>query len=192
MLALACASAGVALAGGIIAARADPPVSAAGQLGLVGDSASSDLPAAVVAAEGAMPDPDSMGGAVEAKARLVRPDLPGSHGRIYAFPTTKGDVCFVVTEGTDPGACVDRFSRSSSGSPVGVVVYWTRGMPLTVAGIAPPGVVGVDAVIDGQTYQASLVKSGFYVRSPDLTGTAKVTAVIVHYRDGTTLTRPVD
>jgi hypothetical protein len=190
LIALATLAAAVAVTAGILLATAHARSypTAVGQLALFQGPGDAALPDAVSEAIKYMPTPDT-GDAVPGKARLLRGHLNASGAAIYAFPTTKGAVCFVVTEGTTPGTCVNRFDRSAKGIPVAAMSYWTQGSPLTVAGIMPPGVTGVTLKMNGRSFRASASGRTFYAQTDDFTGQGDVEALVVQYADGSTLTR---
>lgn len=148
---------------------------------------SAQIPADV-RAMAALPSPDQNGVAIMSKIRPVRDDLGPAGSTIYAFPTTKGQVCFVLTGG--PASCMPRFDHGSNGASY--LSFNQAGAPLTVFGLTAPDVVGVDVVVAGTSHPATLGGRAYYYRATDMSvAYTDITALVIRFRDGTSATKQV-
>lgn len=133
-----------------------------------------DLPAdarseveAVLAASESV-DASLQPGAANGGSRLLLADLGEAHASLFAFRTTKGNVCMVFTAGYGSGGCFARFSHD-------VPVAWDvrdvdevgGGLPAIVSGIAPDDVSSVGVRVGDRLIPALLKNNGFFLELPD-------------------------
>ena len=105
------------------------------------------------------------GGVVEGQTRRLAAGLGRNRVGIFAFPTTGGAICFVVSERTYAATCVDSFSRAAAN--VRPIVYSGEDAPVTVAGLATDGVRSVAVIVDGTAEDAALRGNAFYWQAED-------------------------
>jgi hypothetical protein len=119
-------------------------------------------------------------------SRQLLADVGSWHGSIYAAPTERGNVCYLVTGG--PETCPARFSQAS---PVDVMVFDRdevgRGSPAAVAGLVPNDVAGITVVVDGVGHPARIDDNAYFYELEDATASSPE-SLLVRYRDGTSLT----
>jgi hypothetical protein len=122
-------------------------------------------------------------------SRRLLADVGSWHGAIYAAPTERGNVCYLVTGG--PETCPAGFSQMS---PVDVMVFdrdeLRRGSPAAVAGLAPNDVAGVTVVVEGTGHPARIDNNAYFYELYDPTA-GSPESLVIRYRDGTSLTMPL-
>lgn len=111
-----------------------------------------------------VPDELLPGHVDEQDAHLLLSDLGSSGASLYAMPTSKGQVCWVITNG--PASCVDAFDADM---PAGWAVYDIDGVgvgqPAAVTGLVPDEVETVGVVVNGISRNATVANNGFYYES---------------------------
>jgi hypothetical protein len=121
------------------------------------------------------------------KVRLVLSGVGQGDLSLYAFPTDKGQACFLVPDGG--ATCVQEFTQSQ---PVGLIIFdrdaLDAGEPTVVAGLVPDNVTGVEVLVGGVRHLAVLANNGYL---HELDAGAWPQAIIVGYKDGTTRTMQV-
>ena len=178
-----------------IDARGAVPVANALRIFSGSPSTGDRLPAAVAAsfaalvAGAATVDEDLRPGVPRlAAARLLLSGLGADSSAFYAAPTSKGQVCLVVTHG--PEGCTDRLPDHG--------VTWGEfdpdrlgsGDPIAVYGLAANDVVRVEVALGTRTERARLANNAFFFQpaTPDAAGP---TALIVTHRDGSAHRIPI-
>lgn len=122
------------------------------------------------------------------RGRLLLSNV-GTTGRdVYAFPTTRGRVCVVVSAFS--AGCVHAFTREH---PVDVSVgdpdQAGIGESVIVAGIAPNEVVKVVVLADDGAHRAQVRNNAFFYQLADNAVTVgAVNGLVVGFRDGTSTT----
>lgn len=122
------------------------------------------------------------GALVTGDSRLLLSGLGAQRARFYAFPTSKGGVCYVITAG--PASCAREVSRSSP-----VVGQYDpdrvgAGTPMALYGLLPNEAVGVDIVVAGEARRAVVGRNAFFYQlSPS--DPAGASAIVIKFRDGT-------
>ena len=149
------------------------------------------VPPVVAAEERSLPDSANLGEAVAGETRLLRSGLGKNRVRIYAFPTTKGGVCTVVTEATTIATCVPKFFPHQGYT--GWSLYSGPSTPQTIAGIAADSVTAVEVVVNSRRVDADLKGNSFFWQSEDPALERKaVTALVVQQADGRVHTENLD
>lgn len=123
-----------------------------------------------------------------AKARTLLTNTLSWGGTIYAAPSSTGETCYFVDGG--PASCVAAFTQAD---PVAFTKFdrdGPGGTPVTIAGLAPDDVTGIDVEAGGATYQAALANNAFFFELPAGTNAA-VSGLTIHYADGTSLQQPL-
>jgi hypothetical protein len=119
-------------------------------------------------------------------SRLLLADVGSWHGSIYAAPTERGNVCYLVTSG--PETCPAGFTQAF---PVDVMVFDRdevgRGSPAAVAGLVPNDVAGVTVMVDGAGHPARIDNNAYFYELGDATAVSPE-SLVIRYRDGTSLT----
>jgi hypothetical protein len=114
-------------------------------------------------------------------SRLLLSDLGSDNAGFWAYPTGKGWVCQVVSFA---GGCVDDFSHFEGRVSVGVAQAQS-GDPVSVFGLAPNDVTGVEVVLDGVAHPAMFGNNAYFYESPGPGNCGEsVEGLIVHYADG--------
>ena len=186
---------GIAAAIGTVAAAAvfaaSPPpskgndiVSSYGALAR-GRTSNDALPAAIsrgIAAMNAQPPAvdDSLyeGRELGAESRLLLRGVGHNRLDIYAYPTSKGRVCFTTSRGG--GGCVDREHQFTWGAFVPGAS--SPDQTLQLIGLVPNDVTSVTVVRDGKAAAATVANNAFFWESPYLGTTPD--KLIVGHRDG--------
>jgi hypothetical protein len=161
--------------------RTNDPGSAAAQLGVlqngpVAKSAPADVSAGLSSAS-----------ANTAAVRLLGADADGSGLDLYASGRSNGGACNALSspKGGVGTQCVDDLPAG------GVTIEASDATGWTVYGFAADNVVGVDVLLAGKAEPATMLRNA-YVADLGAGSLNDVTAVIVHYADGTTGTVPND
>jgi hypothetical protein len=119
-------------------------------------------------------------------SRLLLADVGSWHGAIYAAPTERGNVCYLVTGG--PETCPSGFTQAF---PVDVMVFDRdevgRGNPAAVAGLVPDDVAAVTVVVEGAGHPARLDGNAYFYELDDPLAVSPQ-SLLIRYRDGTSLT----
>ena len=134
------------------------------------------------------------------KGRLLLSNLGPKHRSIYVFPTTKGEVCFVIT-GRGPArirgglgsGCKKAFLVGEPVSIDGGSLSFPpmSGPPAELAGLTKDGVKRVQVVIHGTPHNAILGHDAWYYRFPNNhTPATAAKQLIVTLKDGSTKTVP--
>ena len=131
------------------------------------------------------------GAVVDGQTRRLAAGLGRNRVGIFAFPTTGGAICFVVSEQTYAATCVDSFRRSAAN--VRPLIYAGEGAPVTVAGLARNGVRSVKVLVRGAPEDAAIRGNAFYWQSREAGVTrGDVDALHVRQADGEVLTVNLD
>ena len=144
--------------------------------------------AASLAGGSELPDAVRNGTLDLANAKLLLADVGSTHSNLYAFPTSKERVCYVLTAG--PEGCLV-FTREI---PVGISMFdadgFDAGTPTTILGLVPNNVVDVEVRIGGQTYGATFGNNAYFFEPPSTT--LEPEGLRVTFRSGrvTTITLP--
>jgi hypothetical protein len=135
-----------------------------------GDRLPAQLQQAVVAMN-ANPAPVSAdlyeGQQLPAQSRLLLGNLGGSNAGIWAYPTTKGRVCFLTTIGG--GGCV------TAADPSAWAIAVNPAGRLAVYGLIPNAVRSVEVVVDGTSVPATIGQNAFFYEQQTLTDTPTAT-----------------
>lgn len=122
-------------------------------------------------------------------SRLLLADVGWWHGAIYAAPTERGNVCYLVTGG--PETCPTGFTQAS---PVDTMIFDRdevgRGHPAAVAGLVPDDVSSVTVVVGGVGHPARMGDNAYFYELADPAASSPE-SLLVRYRDGTSLTVPL-
>lgn len=169
-------------------AATPPLVAAAGAMSVFAEprTAADQLPSSLDSFLATLKEPvaESLrpGGADASRSHRLLADLGSDHGDVYALPTDKGGVCFVLTSGPY-GGCVDSFGGEA---PIPVVVVDPdqddTGQPSEVFGVAPDSAVSIDVIEAGSAHPAQLKNNAYFDQLSNPTD--YVQAVVVNYRDG--------
>lgn len=116
------------------------------------------------------------------ESRLLLSDLGPNRAKLYAVPTSKGEVCTLLT-GRGPG-CQERFGTYPVGWSLFDPDVAGAGEPFTVYGITRDDVTKVEVVVNEAASRAKLNNNGFYYRLSD--AAAFPSRLIVSFRDGHT------
>ena len=123
------------------------------------------------------------GDSVISESRLLLSHVGSWGASLYAWPTTKGRVCYVLT-----GAAATCEGDFTEAHPFGSGFFdrdeLGSGEPGGVLGLVPDDVVSVDIVTASETYSTQVVNNALFFQLPDSTIVAP-TALIAHYSDGT-------
>lgn len=130
-----------------------------------------------------MPEQVQNGAMRLAEGRLLLSGLGTTNARLYAMPTTKGRVCYVLTGG--PASCAGAFAADR---PVGIVRFdpdaLDSGLPMSVFGLTANNVRAVDIVVAGVTYRAQLANNAYFFEVP--TAGSQPESLRVTFRSGKT------
>lgn len=122
-------------------------------------------------------------------SRLLLADVGSWHGAIYAAPTERGNVCYLVTGG--PETCPIRFTQAF---PVDAMVFDRdevgRGHPAVVAGLVPNDAAAVTVVVEGVGHRARIGDNAFFYELENPLAPSPQ-ALVIRYRDGTSLEMPL-
>jgi hypothetical protein len=141
--------------------------------------ADAELPEVVRAAQANHSGP---GEVIPGQTRRLADGLGVSRVGVYAFPTTGGHVCFVVSEGTYAATCVDSLERALGN--VQWLNYSGEGMPQTIAGIASDSVNDVKVVVNGEAQTATLSRNSFFWQGAPAVTRDDIDALLVRQSDG--------
>lgn len=162
---------------------------------------SGPVPASIVAAVTRLAKPfPALGRVRTRKGRLLLSKLGPRHRAIYVFPTTTGQVCFVITgrglarvRGGLGSGCVKAFLVGEPASIAGGSLYFppTSGPPGELAGLTKDKVRRVQVVIHGTPHRTVFGHDAWYYRFPNnrIPATA-AQHLIVTLKDGSTKTVP--
>lgn len=124
-------------------------------------------------------DPGSL---LLSESRLLLSDLGTRSGKFYVVPTSKGQLCYIITGYLDAG-CLSPGPLTVRGIDWGLSDndVLGAGEPLTVHGLVANNVGAVDVVVAGEAYRAVLAKNAFY---REVDGSAFPSAIVVTFTDG--------
>lgn len=158
------------------------------------------VPRAVVAAVTRMAKTVHVGTVIAKHGRLLLSDLGPKHRSIYAFPTTRGEVCYVITghgpariRGGLGSGCKKAFLVGEPASIDGGSLYFppTSGPPAELAGLTKDGVRRVQVVVHGTPHRAVFGHDAWYFRFPNNhTSPTAAKKLVVTLEDGSTKTVP--
>ena len=147
-----------------------------------------DLPSAVVAAEADLPESAGLGSAITGQVRILADGFGRNAADLYAFPTTHGAVCLVITESTTMETCVPELRPERGNVEFGI--YSGRGVGQTIVGIAADSVKSVGVVVDGTVYESALRNNAFVWQSRDRrVRRESLAALVIRMHDGTVVRR---
>lgn len=116
-----------------------------------------------------------------ARGRLLLANLGAERRSVYAWPTQKGQVCFVITGLS--GGCEEQFTEAHPFSYVyGDPDRLGSGKPMLIAGLVSDGVTRVEVIAAGRGYEAMLGNNAYFLEldssvvAPD--------RIVAHYSDG--------
>lgn len=134
--------------------------------------------------------PDSLfeGTWLLAETRLLASFIGMDAVQLYATPTDRGKVCYVIVMGSSSGGgCEAGFTASH---PAGVAVFdrdeVNGGSAVAVGGVVPSNVTAVEVVVAGKRVPAVLRNNGYLVQLAD--SGAYPSAIVVTYIGGATRT----
>jgi hypothetical protein len=145
------------------------------------------VPASVVDAVTRFAKTVSVGRVRTSKGRLLLSKLGPDRRSIYAFPTTKGAVCFNVT-GIVEGSCMRAFRVGEPAALVGAIFYDPGGDHAELAGITKDGVRRVQVLVHGRPHAAVFGHDAWYYRLPRGLPMAAAKKLIVTLKNGSTKT----
>lgn len=150
------------------------------------------VPQVVVAAVTRLARTVHVGTVIVKRGRLLLSNLGPKRRSIYAFPTTKSQVCFEIT-GLAVG-CKPAFVFGAPASMDGGSLYFpsSSGPPAELAGITKDGVRHVKVVLKGRAHNAIYGHDAWYYRFANnrIPATA-ATKLLVTLADGSTKTIPI-
>lgn len=150
-----------------------------------------EVPEEVQRAQQQLPDPRAQGVAIPGHVWRLAAGLGMSRVAIYAFPTTGGAVCLVVSETTHAATCVDSFDRRTGS--VRFVMYEGVGTALTILGLASDAVTSISVLVEASAHEAVLRGNAFFWQSSDPAASSEsLTALLVTQADGTVVRRSLD
>jgi hypothetical protein len=121
------------------------------------------------------------------EVRLLHDNLGATRVGLFAAPTERGAVCFLINERTYSGTCASEFP-SEHGNLV-ISLYWGEGVPFTVAGLASDDVRSVSVVVDGQAQRSVLRNNVFFWQSDSENVTREsLDEIRAEQSDGSTVT----
>jgi hypothetical protein len=152
--------------------------------------------------DGALEGPPPHPGKVRVRqGRLLLAGLGPSHHAIYAFPTSRGGVCLVISGPGRAGLagrlgmpCIGAFGQ---GRPVVVTtldmcIPTEACSPTQLAGLTEDGVTGVRVLLNGKPERAVLRNDAWYYRFPsNRISDRRATKLLVSLADGRSITVPI-
>lgn len=116
------------------------------------------------------------------ESRLLLSDLGARSGKFYVVPTSKGQLCYIITGYLDAG-CVSPHPLATRGIDWGLSDNDALGAgdPLIVHGLVANDIAEVDVLVAGQSERAILANNAFY---RDVDGSAFPDALVVTFTDG--------
>lgn len=130
------------------------------------------------------------GAVIPGQVRRLAGGLERNGVGVYAFPTSGGAICVVVSEETYAATCVDSFSRADAN--VRPLIYSGEGSPVAIAGLATDDVRSVQVVVNGLPQKAALRDNAFYWQSDEGVTRADVKGLRVRQTGGEVLTVNLD
>jgi hypothetical protein len=125
------------------------------------------------------------GALATSSSRLLLSDLGTRGASLYAFRTTKGQVCTVFTSTYGSAGCFERFTPEAPISwDIRDVDQVGSGLPAVVDGMVPNDVSSIAVVVGGVSYPAQMNNNAFFYELP--TAAAWPTAINVSYTNGAT------
>jgi hypothetical protein len=122
-----------------------------------------------------------------AQSRLLLSDVGTRGANLYAFPTSKGQVCALFDTHYGLVGCFARFTAETPISwDVMDLDQVGAGDPPIVDGLVPDDVVSVGVSVGGELREAVLQNNAFFYELDD--ATAWPEAIVVSYRDGSART----
>jgi hypothetical protein len=124
-------------------------------------------------------DPGSL---LLSESRLLLSDLGTRSGKFYVVPTSKGQLCYIITGYLDAG-CLSPDPLAARGIDWGLSDNDALGVgePLIVHGLVANNVAAVDVVVAGEAHRAVLANNAFY---REVHGSAFPDAIVVTFTDG--------
>lgn len=117
------------------------------------------------------------------QSRLLLSDLGSSGSSFFAFPTSKGRVCSLIT-GVRAG-CLDSFSRFPGGVAYGFYdLAGSDSRPPAVYGLIPNDVESVGVVVAGREYKARVGNNAFFYELQPGDDLSSLESLTVRYADG--------
>lgn len=170
--------------------QAAPPVDALGAVSAIGGAGISKVPPAIQSAAGQISENAGIGNVLLTQTHRLAGPLGAGRSGLYAFPTTKGAVCFVVTEAVSSSSCVSHFDRSTVS--VGALAYVgpEAGVPLSVVGLAPNSVHSIAVIVNGVPHAVAISRNAFFYQAPAGTPITALEAIFVRFDDGTITRTP--
>jgi hypothetical protein len=147
----------------------------------------SALPKAVIQARDRLISKAGLGSVMPNETRLLGKKLGTNGVAAYAFASTEGAVCEVVAERASVSMCLPSGLEGFDGLPGGVAwgIYYGEGVPQTVYGLASDDVAGVQVVVDGLPYEATLTRNNFFWQGGSDVSRESIQALVVRQVDGT-------
>jgi hypothetical protein len=144
------------------------------------------LPKAITQARDRLVTKGGLGSVMPNETRLLGTNLGRNRVATYAFPATGGAVCEVVAERTSVAMCVPSGLEGFDGLEGGVAwgIYSGEGVPQTVYGLASDAVGGVNVVVDGLPYEATLARNNFFWQAEAGVTRESIQALVVRQVDG--------
>jgi hypothetical protein len=112
-----------------------------------------------------------------ARLRVLRRALGQRHGDVYAFPSTTGGPCFILTG--QGGACAQ--SDLATRGFTWTVGGGSDGVPNSLVGVVADDVVEVQLLVDGRSIPVGIANS---VAFAEYSRSGETASVLVKYRDG--------
>jgi hypothetical protein len=115
-------------------------------------------------------------------SRLLLSGLGARGGEFFVVPTSKGQLCFVITGYLDAG-CLSSDRLATRGIDWGLSDNDSLGTgePLIVHGLVANNVTEVDLIVAGQAIRTILANNAFY---GEVVGSAFPDALVVTFTDG--------
>lgn len=160
------------------------PASIAGLLNGAPASASSSAVTELASLSGG----GSVGNVLLSQAKVLLSNNLAWGGTIYAAPSSNGEACYAIDGG--PASCVAAFTQATPVAFAKFDIDGPGGIPVTIAGLAPDDVTGIDVEAGPETYHAALANNAFFFEMPSGVN-APISGLTIHYADGTSLQQPL-
>lgn len=144
-------------------------------------------------ADAPQPTSETPGHVITTEGHMLLSNVGQASRAIYAFPTSRGGACFVIT-GLGEG-CKEAFPVDQPATIDADTLYLpSQGAPPSeIAGLTEDGVTRVQVVVNGVPNDASFGNNAWYYRFPDgETAPTDASELIVTLADGSTVSVPID
>lgn len=147
--------------------------------------AEAGVAASLLDGQGAIAESARPGALLTNESRLLLTRLGVQHARFYAFLTSKGGVCYVITAG--PAGCAQEVSRSVPAIGQYDPDRVGAGTPMAFYGLLPNDATAVDIVVDGNPRPAVVAQNAFFYQL-GASDPASANAIVIKFRDASAQT----